>query len=104
MSLMASSVCYASVGMACVTNTDCIRQLSVLGNVPHDWLFKHVSCVIHHGGAGTTAAGITAGRPTLIVPFFGDQPFCKCPQAACETSTDYTSCRGRHGRASRCRA
>jgi UDP:flavonoid glycosyltransferase YjiC (YdhE family) len=43
--------------------------------VPHDWLFKHVSCVIHHGGAGTTAAGITAGRPTLVVPFFGDQPF-----------------------------
>lgn len=47
----------------------------LLGNVSHDWLFKHVSCVIHHGGAGTTAAGIAAGRPTLIVPFFGDQPF-----------------------------
>ncbi|KAI4738527.1 UDP-Glycosyltransferase/glycogen phosphorylase [Aureobasidium sp. EXF-12298] len=47
----------------------------MLGNVPHDWLFKHVSCVVHHGGAGTTAAGIAAGRPTLVVPFFGDQPF-----------------------------
>jgi UDP:flavonoid glycosyltransferase YjiC (YdhE family) len=47
----------------------------MLGNVPHDWLFQHVSCVVHHGGAGTTAAGITAGRPTLIIPFFGDQPF-----------------------------
>lgn len=47
----------------------------MLGNVPHDWLFQHVSCVVHHGGAGTTAAGIAAGRPTLIVPFFGDQPF-----------------------------
>jgi UDP:flavonoid glycosyltransferase YjiC (YdhE family) len=47
----------------------------MLGNVPHDWLFKHVSCVVHHGGAGTTAAGITAGRPTLVVPFFGDQAF-----------------------------
>ena len=47
----------------------------MLGNVPHDWLFKHVSCVVHHGGAGTTAAGITAGRPTVVVPFFGDQPF-----------------------------
>jgi UDP:flavonoid glycosyltransferase YjiC (YdhE family) len=34
----------------------------MLGNVPHDWLFKHVSCVVHHGGAGTTAAGITAGK------------------------------------------
>jgi UDP:flavonoid glycosyltransferase YjiC (YdhE family) len=47
----------------------------MLDNVPHDWLFKHVSCVVHHGGAGTTAAGIAAGRPTLVVPFFGDQLF-----------------------------
>lgn len=47
----------------------------MLGNCPHDWLFQHVSCVVHHGGAGTTAAGILAGRPTVVVPFFGDQPF-----------------------------
>lgn len=47
----------------------------MLGNVPHDWLFKHVSCVVHHGGAGTSAAGIALGRPTVVVPFFGDQPF-----------------------------
>jgi UDP:flavonoid glycosyltransferase YjiC (YdhE family) len=32
-------------------------EVFMLGNVPHDWLFKHVSCVVHHGGAGTTAAG-----------------------------------------------
>ncbi|KAJ9658344.1 hypothetical protein H2198_003774 [Neophaeococcomyces mojaviensis] len=47
----------------------------MLGNCPHDWLFKKVSCIVHHGGAGTTAAGIAAGRPTMVVPFFGDQPF-----------------------------
>ncbi|KAH6651632.1 glycosyltransferase family 28 domain-containing protein [Truncatella angustata] len=47
----------------------------MLGNCPHDWLFKHVSAVCHHGGAGTTAAGIQAGKPTIVVPFFGDQPF-----------------------------
>ncbi|KAI0006279.1 hypothetical protein F4779DRAFT_27319, partial [Xylariaceae sp. FL0662B] len=47
----------------------------MLGNVPHDWLFKHVFAVCHHGGAGTTAAGINAGKPTIVVPFFGDQPF-----------------------------
>lgn len=47
----------------------------MLGNVPHDWLFTKVSCVVHHGGAGTTAAGIAAGRPTVVIPFFGDQPF-----------------------------
>lgn len=42
---------------------------------PHDWLFQRVSCVVHHGGAGTTAAGIALGKPTVVVPFFGDQPF-----------------------------
>lgn len=47
----------------------------MLGNCPHDWLFQRVSAVVHHGGAGTTAAGIAAGRPTVVVPFFGDQPF-----------------------------
>lgn len=47
----------------------------MLGNCPHDWLFQRVSCVVHHGGAGTTAAGIALGRPTVVVPFFGDQPF-----------------------------
>jgi UDP:flavonoid glycosyltransferase YjiC (YdhE family) len=47
----------------------------LLGNVPHDWLFKYVSAVVHHGGAGTTAIGIAMGKPTVVVPFFGDQPF-----------------------------
>ncbi|KAK1975194.1 glycosyltransferase family 28 domain-containing protein [Colletotrichum cereale] len=47
----------------------------LIGNCPHDWLFQRVSAVVHHGGAGTSAAGIAAGRPTVVVPFFGDQPF-----------------------------
>ncbi|TVY17840.1 Sterol 3-beta-glucosyltransferase UGT80B1 [Lachnellula arida] len=47
----------------------------LLGNVPHDWLFQYVSCVVHHGGAGTAAIGIAMGKPTVVVPFFGDQPF-----------------------------
>ncbi|OCK78638.1 glycosyltransferase family 1 protein [Lepidopterella palustris CBS 459.81] len=50
-------------------------EVFVVGNVPHDWLFPRVSCVVHHGGAGTTAAGLLAGKPTVVVPFFGDQPF-----------------------------
>jgi UDP:flavonoid glycosyltransferase YjiC (YdhE family) len=41
----------------------------MLGNVPHDWLFKQVSCVVHHGGAGTTAAGITAGELSMDLEF-----------------------------------
>jgi sterol 3beta-glucosyltransferase len=47
----------------------------LLDQVPHDWLFPRVAAVVHHGGAGTTAAGLRAGRPTVICPFFGDQPF-----------------------------
>ncbi|KAJ5499096.1 UDP-glucuronosyl/UDP-glucosyltransferase [Penicillium expansum] len=42
---------------------------------PHEWLFKRVAAVVHHGGAGTTACGLRNGRPTTIIPFFGDQPF-----------------------------
>jgi hypothetical protein len=42
---------------------------------PHDWLFKQVSSTIHHGGAGTTSAGLRAGNSTFICPFFGDQHF-----------------------------
>ncbi|XP_049412149.1 sterol 3-beta-glucosyltransferase UGT80A2-like isoform X2 [Solanum stenotomum] len=47
----------------------------LLDNVPHDWLFLQCAAVVHHGGAGTTAAGLKAACPTTIVPFFGDQPF-----------------------------
>lgn len=43
--------------------------------VPHDWLFPYVSAAVHHGGAGTTAAALRAGLPSLVVPFGGDQPF-----------------------------
>ena len=51
------------------------KDVFLIGNCPHDWLFSKVSCVVHHGGAGTTSAGIVLGKPTVIVPFFGDQPF-----------------------------
>jgi sterol 3beta-glucosyltransferase len=44
-------------------------------SVPHGWLFPRVAAVVHHGGAGTTAAGLRAGKPTVICPFFHDQPF-----------------------------
>ncbi|KAM0325766.1 hypothetical protein ACHAQA_007067 [Verticillium albo-atrum] len=46
-----------------------------IGECPHEWLFQQVSAVVHHGGAGTTACGLSYGKPTIVVPFFGDQPF-----------------------------
>jgi hypothetical protein len=50
-------------------------NIFMLDNTPHDWLFPRVSAVVHHGGAGTTAIGLKCAKPTMIVPFFGDQPF-----------------------------
>jgi len=47
----------------------------MLDSIPFSWLFPRVAAVIHHGGAGTTAAGLRAGVPSLVVPFFGDQFF-----------------------------
>jgi UDP:flavonoid glycosyltransferase YjiC (YdhE family) len=44
-------------------------------DIPHAWLFHGCKAVIHHGGAGTTAAGLRAGIPNLIIPFTADQPF-----------------------------
>ncbi len=46
-----------------------------LDYAPHDWLFPRVAAVVHHGGVGTLAAGLYAGKPTLIVPFIVDQPY-----------------------------
>ena len=51
------------------------EKIFFLDDCPHEWLFSRVSAVVHHGGAGTTACGLLNGTPTLIVPFFGDQPF-----------------------------
>lgn len=50
-------------------------NILVIDGAPHSWLLPRVSAVVHHGGAGTTIAGLKAGKPTLICPFFGDQPF-----------------------------
>lgn len=46
-----------------------------VSSIPHDWLFPQLDGVVHHGGAGSTAAGLRAGCPTIIKPFFGDQEF-----------------------------
>lgn len=46
-----------------------------IDSIPHTWLFPRMAAVVHHGGAGTTAAGLRAGIPSVVIPFFGDQQF-----------------------------
>jgi sterol 3beta-glucosyltransferase len=55
--------------------TDMPSNAFMAESIPHDWLFPQVAAVVHHGGAGTTAAGLRAGKPTMICPFMADQPF-----------------------------
>ena len=47
----------------------------VQDEVPHAWLFPRVAAVVHHGGAGTTAAASRAGVPQVVVPHMADQPY-----------------------------
>jgi UDP:flavonoid glycosyltransferase YjiC (YdhE family) len=46
-----------------------------IDSAPHDWLSPRMAAVVHHGGAGTTAAGIRAGVPNILIPVAWDQPF-----------------------------
>ncbi len=62
-------------GWGGLSKTELPDNILMVESVPHSWLFPRVRAVIHHGGAGTTAAGLTAGVPAIIVPFHGDQPF-----------------------------
>lgn len=62
-------------GWAGLGNVELPDSIFCLQRAPHSWLFSHVAAVVHHGGAGTTAVGLRAGLPTVIVPHFADQPF-----------------------------
>jgi sterol 3beta-glucosyltransferase len=62
-------------GWGGLSNVDLPDTVFQIDSVPHDWLFPQMAAVVHHGGSGTTAASLRAGIPTIIIPFFGDQPF-----------------------------
>ncbi|GAB7044665.1 glycosyltransferase [Catenuloplanes niger] len=51
------------------------RHAFVAGDVPHEVVFPRCAVIVHHGGAGTTAAAARAGVPQVICPFVADQPF-----------------------------
>ncbi|BBD63191.1 putative glycosyl transferase, family 28 (plasmid) [Nostoc sp. HK-01] len=57
-----------------IVNPKDSRRVFTINDVPHDWLLPQVKAMVHHGGAGTTAAVLRAGIPSVTVPFFADQP------------------------------
>ncbi len=64
-----------TTGWGGLSEIDLPENIFELKSVPHDWFFPQMAAAVHHGGAGTTAASMRAGIPTIIVPFWADQPF-----------------------------
>ena len=62
-------------GWASLHEGDLPASIYAIESAPHDWLFPRMAAVVHHGGAGTTAAGLRAGIPSVVIPFFADQPY-----------------------------
>lgn len=62
-------------GWGGIASADLPEEVLKVDEAPHDWLFPRTRAVVHHGGAGTVAAGVRAGVPAVTVPFFSDQPF-----------------------------
>jgi UDP:flavonoid glycosyltransferase YjiC (YdhE family) len=60
-------------GLAAQGETD--RRILCVDYVPHDFLFPRAACVVHHGGAGVTAAALRAGVPSVSVWHMLDQPY-----------------------------
>ena len=62
-------------GWSGLQRADLPGSVMMVDAIPFSWLFPRVAAVVHHGGAGTTAAGLRAGVPSVVIPFFGDQPY-----------------------------
>jgi UDP:flavonoid glycosyltransferase YjiC (YdhE family) len=62
-------------GWGGLSKSDLPDTVFMVDSIPHSWLFPRMAAIVHHGGAGTTAAALRAGVPSMIIPFFGDQPF-----------------------------
>jgi sterol 3beta-glucosyltransferase len=64
-----------AVGWGALVGANVPEGVFPIESIPHSWLFPRMAAVVHHGGAGTTGAGLRAGVPSIVVPFAGDQPF-----------------------------
>lgn len=62
-------------GWGAIQERDLPDTVLAVESVPFEWLFPRMAALVHHGGVGTTAAGLRAGVPAVVVPFTADQPF-----------------------------
>ncbi|HEX7975993.1 MAG TPA: glycosyltransferase [Anaerolineales bacterium] len=62
-------------GWGSLGEADLPESVYRLESAPHEWVFPRVAAAVHHGGAGTTAASLRSGTPTVTAPYFADQPF-----------------------------
>ncbi len=62
-------------GWGGMSAADLPPNVHMLPSIPHSWLFPQMAAVVHHGGVGTTAAGLRAGVPSVVIPFMADQPY-----------------------------
>jgi sterol 3beta-glucosyltransferase len=62
---------WSDLGTDSVSN----ERVRVVGVLNHDAVLPRCRLAVHHGGAGTTAASLAAGLPTLVCSLFADQPF-----------------------------
>ena len=62
-------------GWGGISNVDLPDSVFKIDSIPHNWLFPQMAAIVHHGGAGTTAAALRAGVPSIVIPFIVDQPF-----------------------------
>jgi sterol 3beta-glucosyltransferase len=64
-----------STGWGGLKTNDLPGSVFMVGSIPHAWLFPRMAAIVHHGGAGTTAAALSAGVPSIVTPVMGDQSF-----------------------------
>lgn len=70
---MAKQRAIIQAGWGLLGAQDAVEGILCTEYVPHRWLFPKASCVVHHGGAGTTASVCGAKVPSVVVPHIADQ-------------------------------